>query len=600
MKKYLPIVLAALWVAVFSTYAFSPTNYHYLVWISIWGLFYLERKFRGNYKALLWLGVFVAVVVYSLSFDWIIYMATVFGGFPLPIALIIFIVSGIALNLWFPFFFLGFSFLAKHVRKGFPWIAGFISLLGEFLTPQVFPWYWGNVVAGSELLSQTAEYFSIYGLSFLLFVVSYALYSLFGKFIVLLVFEWKITKSLRKRLFSLKFLIQFFKNQKVLKFITPVLLLYVFFLTLGSYLYHYWENIQPSGYVDTVMVQPNAPLEFRDGRSVAETMKDLMLRIERLTKEAVESHPDPVDLIVLPESGVPFFSAHKHNATIYPPIYWEQFDSLMYILANQYKANVFFNELDASYIGKVPSKENLRYYNSSALYDPNGVRKNSYQKVFLLIFGEYMPFEFLYLLSPQTGRFEPGTNLNLIPIYKPNSKIVYNENFQHPNFMDTYIKRKQELEKIYEPFQIELKEWTSFLPLICYEVIIPEFVRKFKDSGNPGFIVNVTNDKWYGISKETFQHGDLARIRSIEWRRWMVRSTNSGSSFFVDHLGRVVDRKFTGQETSEYLRKKIAIIQSEPTFYVRYGNLLIYLGMIYFAGLFLFFYAKNNKIAIRN
>jgi apolipoprotein N-acyltransferase len=121
------------------------------------------------------------------------------------------------------------------------------------------------------------------------------------------------------------------------------------------------------------------------------------------------------------------------------------------------------------------------------------------------------------------------------------------------------------------------KEIAKFLPLICYEVIIPEFVRTFHKSGNPDFFVNVTNDKWYGVSAETFQHGDLARIRSIEWRKWMVRSTNSGSSFFVDHLGRVIDNEFTGQESSEYLRKKVGIIKSEPTFYVLYGNILVWM-----------------------
>jgi apolipoprotein N-acyltransferase len=70
------------------------------------------------------------------------------------------------------------------------------------------------------------------------------------------------------------------------------------------------------------VIQPNAPLEFRDGRSAADTMMDLMNRIESLAIEGSASHPDPVDLVVLPESGVPFFSAHKHSATTSPPLYW--------------------------------------------------------------------------------------------------------------------------------------------------------------------------------------------------------------------------------------------------------------------------------------
>jgi apolipoprotein N-acyltransferase len=93
----------------------------------------------------------------------------------------------------------------------------------------------------------------------------------------------------------------------------------------------------------------------------------------------------------------------------------------MFILANRLNANVFFNELDASYKDDKRSRENLRFYNSSTVFDPNGERKLSYQKVFLLIFGEYMPFEFMYALSPQTGRFEPGKSLDLLSIYKKES-----------------------------------------------------------------------------------------------------------------------------------------------------------------------------------
>ena len=65
----------------------------------------------------------------------------------------------------------------------------------------------------------------------------------------------------------------------------------------------------------------------------------------------------------------------------------------------------------------------------------------------------------------------------------------------------------------------------KFLPLICYEVILPEFVRKFYKTEMPDFIVNITNDKWYGKTVESYEHLDLARLRSIEFRRWMVRAT---------------------------------------------------------------------------
>jgi apolipoprotein N-acyltransferase len=583
------IFFCSLWVAVFSNYAFAPTSLTHLVWLSPWGLFFLESRYRGEYKKLFWIGAIISIFFYSFSFRWILYMTVTFGGFPLFLALPIFFVSAIGLNLSFPFFLILFSFLVKKLKRNFTWIAGVVALLGEFVTPQVFPWYWGSILAGDRFLAQTAEYMSIYGLTFLLFTISYTLYSLIGKSILISILSLpKIQNPNWSRLY------------KIPSYGKEIIVL-AMFTTVGFSLYWKWSQVKPVQWIDTLMVQPNAPLEFRDGRSAADTMMDLMNRIESLVIEGSASHPDPVDLVVLPESGVPFFSAHKHSATTSPPLYWDRFDSLMVLIANRLNANVFFNELDASYTDeRIRHRKNLRYYNSSTVYDPNGERMSSYQKVYLLIFGEYMPFEFLYDLSPQTAKFEPGKNLNFLPIYSKNftqdqKKELDSKNFNHLTFNDTSQISKESVVEKYKLLKSPTQEIAKFLPLICYEVIIPEYVRTFKDSGNPDFIVNVTNDKWYGISAETFQHGDLGRIRSIEWRKWMVRSTNSGSSFFVDHLGQVVDNEFTSQESAEFLRKKVGVVKSEKTFYVLYGNVLSWLTLIGFGIYFGFIYWKGKN-----
>jgi apolipoprotein N-acyltransferase len=582
------IFFCSLWVAVFSNYAFAPTSLTHLVWLSPWGLFFLESRYRGEYKKLFWIGAIISIFFYCFSFRWILYMTVTFGGFPLFLALPIFFLSAIGLNLSFPFFLILFSFLVKKLKRNFTWIAGVVALLGEFVTPQVFPWYWGSILAGDRFLAQTAEYMSIYGLTFLLFIISYTLYSLIGKSILTSILSLpKIQNPNWSRLY------------KIPSYGKEIIVL-AMFTTVGFSLYWKWSQVKPVQWIDTLVIQPNAPLEFRDGRSAADTMMDLMNRIESLAIEGSASHPDPVDLVVLPESGVPFFSAHKHSATTSPPLYWDRFDSLMVLIANKLNANVFFNELDASYTDeRIRIRKNLRYYNSSTVYDPNGERMTSYQKVYLLIFGEYMPFEFLYDLSPQTAKFEPGKNLNLLPIYSKNftqdqKKELDSKNFNHITFNDTSQVSKESVVDKYKLLKSPTKEIAKFLPLICYEVIIPEYVRTFKDSGNPDFIVNVTNDKWYGISAETFQHGDLGRIRSIEWRKWMVRSTNSGSSFFVDHLGQVVDNEFTSQESAEFLRKKVGVVKSEKTFYVLYGNVLSWLTIIGFGIYFGFIYWKGK------
>jgi apolipoprotein N-acyltransferase len=178
------IFFCSLWVAVFSNYAFAPTSLTHLVWLSPWGLFFLESRYRGEYKKLFWIGAIISIFFYCFSFRWILYMTVTFGGFPLFLALPIFFLSAIGLNLSFPFFLILFSFLVKKLKRNFTWIAGVVALLGEFVTPQVFPWYWGSILAGDRFLAQTAEYMSIYGLTFLLFIISYTLYSLIGKSIL--------------------------------------------------------------------------------------------------------------------------------------------------------------------------------------------------------------------------------------------------------------------------------------------------------------------------------------------------------------------------------------------------------------------------------
>lgn len=92
-----------------------------------------------------------------------------------------------------------------------------------------------------------------------------------------------------------------------------------------------------------LIVQPDAPLSFRDGREVKESIEALMVRIEKLTDDGVAKMGKKPDLIVFPEAGVPFFSAHNTAVTtVARRLYWHRFDSLMFLLANRYKANVFF------------------------------------------------------------------------------------------------------------------------------------------------------------------------------------------------------------------------------------------------------------------
>jgi len=174
-----------------------------------------------------------------------------------------------------------------------------------------------------------------------------------------------------------------------------------------------------------------------------------------------------------------------------------------------------------------------RYFNTALMADENGDIKGRYDKQFLLMFGEYLPlgdqFPVLYEWSPNSGKFSPGTSFAPLP------------------FGDHRI-----------------------ATMICYEDIIPSFVNELVDEGDPDLFVNMTNDAWFGDTIEPWQHLALAKFRSVEHRRFMVRATNSGVSAIIDPVGRtpVVGGTFV----EETLEGNVAFLES-GTIYSKIGNI---------------------------
>jgi apolipoprotein N-acyltransferase len=152
-----------------------------------------------------------------------------------------------------------------------------------------------------------------------------------------------------------------------------------------------------------------------------------------------------------------------------------------------------------------PDRE--RWFNTALASDETGEITGRYDKEYLLAFGEYLPFgdrfPILYEWSPNSGRFSPGTSLDALEV-------------------DVGGQRHR------------------VAALICYEDILPSFTNRVVRAENPELLVNMTNDAWFGDTSEPWEHLALAQFRAIEHRRYLVRSTNSGVSAFVDPVGRVI------------------------------------------------------------
>jgi apolipoprotein N-acyltransferase len=170
-------------------------------------------------------------------------------------------------------------------------------------------------------------------------------------------------------------------------------------------------------------------------------------------------------------------------------------------------------------------------YNSVILVTPDGRVADSYRKMHLVPFGEFIPFT---SVIPALERVDFGE-----ADFSPGDRRVV---FQAGD--------------------------ARFSALICFEAIFPRLVRLFVRDGAE-FLVNVTNDVWYGRTSMPFQHASMAVMRSIENRRSLARSANSGVSLLCDHHGRVLAR--LGIFERGYLVEDLPV-SSEPTFYARHGD----------------------------
>tara|TARA_R110002124_G_scaffold80533_9_gene213136 strand:- start:3656 stop:5215 length:1560 start_codon:yes stop_codon:yes gene_type:complete len=125
--------------------------------------------------------------------------------------------------------------------------------------------------------------------------------------------------------------------------------------------------------------------------------------------------------------------------------------------------------------------------------------------------------------------------------------------------------------------------------LICYDSVYPSWIREFvKDEAD--FITIITNDGWWGNTSGHYQHFAYARLRAIEFDRWIVRSANNGFSGIIDPEGNVL------QKTSYWERTGFTFdvpSKSTTTIYTKFGDWLSYLCLILSIGGLAFILWKN-------
>lgn len=195
-------------------------------------------------------------------------------------------------------------------------------------------------------------------------------------------------------------------------------------------------------------------------------------------------------------------------------------------------------------IGTVGQNDKKAFLNSAIQISPDGELKGRYDKIFLVPFGEFIPFPFKGLvgkIASEIGDFEPGERVST--------------------------------------FELGNEKLGAF---ICYESAIPHLVRQFPAQGAT-VLVNLTNDGYFGTTAAREQHVSLVRMRAAENRRWILRSTNDGLTATIDPAGRMLQTLQPHVETSGRLSFSYV---SETTVYSRYGDVFAW-GCLLVAGAFL-------------
>ena len=262
---------------------------------------------------------------------------------------------------------------------------------------------------------------------------------------------------------------------------------------------------------NVAIVQPNIDQSVKWNRAYAQ---DTYGRLARGTEAAAREKPD---LILWPETAAPSF------------LLWTPGDlAIVSGIVREAKTPILVGCLDLLKTQKLSQAD----YNAAVFFGENGKPLGAYRKRHLVPFGEYVPFQkYLFFLGPvvsDLGSFQSG------PAYS---------HFETDRF--------------------------SFSPVICYEAIFPEDIRRAVLATDADVLVNISNDAWYGRTACAYQHAMMAVVRAAEERKPLFRCANTGISLATDPLGRLLGQTPLYQET---LLTEPVLTAAGPTFYFRWGH----------------------------
>ena len=256
--------------------------------------------------------------------------------------------------------------------------------------------------------------------------------------------------------------------------------------------------------------------------------------------ELSNPNPDEKTIFVWPEG-------------ILPDIYQKELKEYSWLFSENFNEN---HLLVMGINSQLINGELENYFNSLSIYDHKLNLLNSYNKIKLVPFGEYLPFE------------------DILKLFGLKSLTNNYQSFSSGNQR--------------EIIEIKTKNFSlKVLPLICYEII---YTGRLFENNDFDLIINISEDGWFGRSIGPYQHFNHSIFRAIESGKYVVRSANNGIAAIINPLG-IVEQQVS-LDKSGYIdftqNRKI-----QPTIFSKYGNKIF--GLLILLYIFLIFSFNRIK-----
>jgi len=462
-------IIAAFLGLLFSL-GFAPNN---LWFVSIFSLTCLHFIIQGaSKKELFYIGYSFGLGLWSLGISWLYVSIYFYGnlGFIMSISLTLIFIGILSI-------YSGVTLLFYHYLRSNSQISVLFSLpiawvIIEYFRSILFtgfPWLISGTMLADTILDGWTPIIGAQGNSFLLLVLS--------SFIFLLISNLKESKT------------------------TLLSGTLIFLLLISSFSLKKIEWTTFDGSLNASIIQPNLELEEKwSTNGVAETKKMMEIALTNASEG---------EIIVFPETAL-IFSENEIK------------DWLDYI---DHKAE----QKEVTLItGIIEREEGFKVRNRILGL---GMANSHYDKVKLVPFGEFIPFEGLTgklfdILGLRLTNTIPGEHISTIDA--GNMKISAS---------------------------------------ICYEIAFPGLIRKTASESN--IMITVSNDTWFGSSYGPIQHLEIAQNRALEHKKSLIRSTNSGISAFISRNGEIIEKQ--GYFEDKLLKKEINLYKGK-TFYAKYGD----------------------------